>query len=41
MEFQFDFSQITHDQIIKIDNSLLPVGYQRDDSELVLSFMKS
>ncbi|VVC30102.1 Hypothetical protein CINCED_3A024697 [Cinara cedri] len=34
MEFQFDFSQITHDQIIKIDNTLLPIGYQRDDPEL-------
>jgi alpha-tubulin N-acetyltransferase 1 len=34
MEFQFDLSHIAHDQIIKIDNSLLPVGYQKDDPEL-------
>lgn len=33
MEFQFDLSHIAHDQIIKIDNSLLPVGYQKDDPE--------
>jgi len=36
MEFQFDLSHIAHDQIIKIDNSLLPVGYQKDDPESVL-----
>lgn len=34
MEFQFDLSHIAHDQIIKIDNSLLPVGYQKNDTEL-------
>lgn len=34
MEFYFDFSQIARGQIVKIDNSLLPVGYPRDDHEL-------
>jgi len=35
MEFQYDLRRIAHDEIIKIDNSLLPVGYQNpDDSEL-------
>jgi len=33
MEFQYDLSQIAHEQIIKIDNTLLPIGYQRDDPE--------
>lgn len=36
MEFQFDLSRIAREQIVKIDNTLLPVGYQHpDDSELV------
>lgn len=34
MEFYFDFSQIAHGQIVKIDQSLLPVGYQKDDHGL-------
>lgn len=34
MEFQYDLSQIAQDQIIKIDNTLLPVGYQNEDPEL-------
>lgn len=34
MEFYFDFSQIAHGQIVKIDNSLLPVGYQKNDDKL-------
>lgn len=36
MEFQYDLRRIARDQIVKIDNSLLPVGYQNpNDSELV------
>jgi len=35
MEFQFDLSRIAREQIVKIDNTLLPVGYQHpDDSKL-------
>jgi len=39
MEFQYDLSQIAQDQIIKIDNTLLPVGYQKEDPELVYKYI--
>lgn len=34
MELHFDFSQIAHGQIVKVDNSLLPVDYRKDDEGL-------
>lgn len=36
MEFPYDLSRIAHEQIVKIDNTLLPIGYQHDDPESVV-----
>lgn len=35
MEFQIDLSQIAQSEIIKIDNTLLPIGYTKENPELV------